>query len=339
MLSKKAQLTLYLILGLLILIIAVFTARKVLRIETAEVPTDLLPAKEYLQRCLVQSLDDGVREVALRGGYLEPPSSVTYHLSFVNDAFIFPYYFKDGQQVVPAPATVAANVGTAARAALQGCIANASTIKGYTFNVPTAPKLDIVIHPDAVTAELVSAIEITGETSVYRTSAFSGSVPLPLGEMLSVATEITNIQSRDPTRWCLSCIGDLQPLHTTIQPDFIAGAGETLLLYRLVQRNASLPLIFLFAHRLPHREIPKTLAMPEIDTLETHAAVPFTYALPKWDNVLYTDDSPLFDIDPFTGTIAFTPEHQDVGEYVTTITMKAPNGDFTQESFILEVIA
>jgi len=58
----------------------------------------------------------------------------------------------------------------------------------------------------------------------------------------------------------------------------------------------------------------------------------------KLDNLTFSDDSELFDIDPATGAISFTPSNAQVGRHTVKITVKDESGASASRSFTLTVV-
>ena len=57
----------------------------------------------------------------------------------------------------------------------------------------------------------------------------------------------------------------------------------------------------------------------------------------KLDNLTFSDDSPLFDIDQKTGRMAFTPSNAQVGRHTIRITVKDESGETAGRTFLLTV--
>jgi WD40 repeat protein/DNA-binding transcriptional ArsR family regulator len=82
---------------------------------------------------------------------------------------------------------------------------------------------------------------------------------------------------------------------------------------------------------------------PVLDPIGDQNAVedqPFTFyaSASDDDQLTFSDDSSLFDINPVTGLISFTPENDDVGEHVTTITVSDGKGGFDGETITFIVM-
>jgi hypothetical protein len=72
---------------------------------------------------------------------------------------------------------------------------------------------------------------------------------------------------------------------------------------------------------------PPTIEDPGYIDLQEDVPFEFTLTyrdpdLPYGDVLTFSDDTELFDIDPRTGTIAFTPTQQDVGDYIVNVTVR-----------------
>ena len=334
--SRKGQLTVYLLIGLVIVGIAFFGIRKYQRTagETA-LPNGAQSAKLFLEECLRQSLDAAVRTVSLQGSFVELPDP---HIEFLMPPDIvipYAYHRYDGTVWTPTAAALQAAVERKTTQQFELCTQSFSQ-PGFALQLsPLAIQVDIQDqHADVV---LSSPVQILWEQNRYRLKELRGSVSLPLGKMHALAEEIS--QQQDQDSWCLTCISALRPADIILNPDFISDDGSTTILYQLIQSDSPDPLIYLFAHRLPF-SAPEILPdLPEIEVLEATIGQHFSYQFPKLENVLFADDSPIFDIDAFTGTIAFTPIPEDRGEYLTTIIRKSPSGDIAQEMFLLKVRA
>ncbi len=82
---------------------------------------------------------------------------------------------------------------------------------------------------------------------------------------------------------------------------------------------------------------------PIIDTIGNQIATedePFFLVVSAHDadQLTYTDDSQLFDIDASSGQISFTPTNDDVGEHTVTITAMDGKGGMDNETFLLTVV-
>jgi len=69
----------------------------------------------------------------------------------------------------------------------------------------------------------------------------------------------------------------------------------------------------------------------------------FTYQINAFDEdtedtLIFSDDTDLFDIDPTTGEIAFTPEKKDVGMHIVEITVTDEDGDSDNLIVTFEVV-
>src|SRR3989344_3316836 len=95
MYGKRAQLSIYIALGFIILLISIVLVRRNLAITDEVLPEDLQPAKEYLGQCVQQSLDTAVRDVALQGGYAIIPSPYTVRTLSYLSGVPFPYYLRE----------------------------------------------------------------------------------------------------------------------------------------------------------------------------------------------------------------------------------------------------
>jgi len=95
-------------------------------------------------------------------------------------------------------------------------------------------------------------------------------------------------------------------------------------------------------------EIKDTEDPPKLDPIPDQSATagqPFNYTvvasdpdLPYGDSLDFSDDSPLFQIDPRTGLIAFTPATSDLGTYRVNITVNDTRGGSDKKQFTLQIL-
>ncbi|MGQ9582774.1 MAG: Ig-like domain-containing protein [Thermoplasmatota archaeon] len=94
-------------------------------------------------------------------------------------------------------------------------------------------------------------------------------------------------------------------------------------------------------------EIQDTQDPPVLEAIPDQSATegqPFTYTaavsdpdIPYGDNLTFSDNTPLFQIDPESGLISFTPSTRDIGEHKVTITVADSRGGTDSRSFTLSV--
>ncbi len=82
---------------------------------------------------------------------------------------------------------------------------------------------------------------------------------------------------------------------------------------------------------------------PVLDPIGTQEATEdqlftFTVTASDVDQLTFSDNSTLFDINPNSGQISFIPTNEEVGEHIITVTVSDGKGGIDSESFILTII-
>ncbi|MBI4141588.1 hypothetical protein HY484_01540, partial [Candidatus Woesearchaeota archaeon] len=108
---KKAQITIYIILGLILMIsiaiVSYVTQKKELApTEVIHVPEEAKPVHEFVTSCLTQIAQNAVVQLGLQGGYLYIPREIertpTSYLSLdAEHKFKLPYWYYEGQDRTP----------------------------------------------------------------------------------------------------------------------------------------------------------------------------------------------------------------------------------------------
>ena len=131
--DKKGQVTVFIILGVLIL--AVFASYFFFKsftttesLSAQEIIVDTTPIQLYVEGCLEKTAQDTINFISLQGGYYHLPKTYLDY-SFVK----IPYYFDDGNENFPSKENIASEMEKYFKINLPKCINNflAFKSKGY----------------------------------------------------------------------------------------------------------------------------------------------------------------------------------------------------------------
>ncbi|MBN1175400.1 hypothetical protein JXA48_02030 [Candidatus Woesearchaeota archaeon] len=151
--GKKGQITLFVIIGIIILLVAgvfIYTGN---RVNGSDFVDSILDGRNdrslegYVQSCMSTVGKDAVMQITLQGGYyeLELPYFNAYLLSS-------PYYLNEGLvENIPSIDTVESNLAKYVFANLHSCVGEFTGVKNYELINMTAPTIDVHIEADGVT--------------------------------------------------------------------------------------------------------------------------------------------------------------------------------------------
>ena len=343
--GKKAQVTIFIIIG--ILVMAAVTIFLVIRQQAAVMPAqaeaeiaagapaDFRPAVIFTQKCLQRTLEDGIDIISRRGGYLDLPERSTVNAS-TNTA----YYFYLEQDISPTEDVMKSELTKYLDTQLPFCLRNYADFPGITaIYGPLASS--ITIDETGVKAETGANLRLALGSANYRQDTFQAKVPARLLTLFRAAKGLTAKQAETPDSICMSCIADAAD-ENSINITVLDYQEDTLI---FALRDDTVPvggdaLRFRFANRyLPPKEEEEVLPPSSIIIAAQTAEVgkEFTMTVPGAPDRTFSDTTSLFDIDSKTGEIKFTANATQIGDYQIWITRTLPDESSDVKGFKLTI--
>ncbi|HME87574.1 MAG TPA: Ig-like domain-containing protein [Candidatus Nanoarchaeia archaeon] len=319
--SKRGQLTLFIIIG----IILVFSTAVIIylqqQVETAGFEGDELsafsnevqPVKLFVDKCLADVAIPGIYYMGTQGGYISPPLE-----SLLTESSVIPYYYNKGTNSIPTLAALENQLADHIEASLPICT---DRFKQFPHEITegeiraTVKILDQRILVKAfypVTVKLLDGTEETAEN-------FALDIPIRMGHIYDVAKSVVERQVADPEKLDLAYLSSFD-----VAVDVLPYDGSTNILAITDARSSveNVRYQFFFANNYAFNSDPSIDFTPDF-VLKT--GIRFNHTItavdPDDDLITFTDDSQLFDISP-DGRITFTP----VASGVVTVIITANDG-------------
>lgn len=204
--QKRAQITTFIILGIIVLaIVALFIY---LTGETAtigartriEVPADVAPVQVFVERCLETVGDKDVRENSMQGGYYSfedefgPP-----HL--VSPFYAVPVYYNGSVKMLPSKEEMEHQLSLSVSSKIGDCISNFESLKGYNVTTEGNVSVSTILNNNSVLFKMNYPLQIRER----RLTDFVSEVPLRMGAFYSVASQLGNDNDGTKAGICLTC--------------------------------------------------------------------------------------------------------------------------------------
>jgi hypothetical protein len=230
--SKKGQLTVFIIAGILLLLvigIVMYATREravapieAERIRITEVPTEMAPLRDFIQTCAYQVAKDGLQRLGERGGYIEPrqrynPIEPTEGeaVQFAPDSqLIVPYWWhlssrnscqRDCQFASEQPplfrnqgaTSIESQLDRYLAAELPSCFRNFQQFREQQLIVTPVGDLkpETRITTGNVVVLLTYPLEVTRDGQRFELQDFVTELPVNFYEIYTLATNITNLQA------------------------------------------------------------------------------------------------------------------------------------------------
>lgn len=319
--NKIAQITLFIILGLILFFVVGIGFYFVGNIKgeksseiqkTLEVPLEFAPIKNYIESCIERVAVPGIYLLAQKGGYIYSYDrilnteyvQISYHLEYDNDTS-------------PKKEFMELELSKFISDSLKLCIKNFKDFNYYNLEYGNL-EIKVSIKKNNVLIETYYPITIRQENSKITVSNFNKNIPIRLGYILDLKKDIVfKIKGDD--------LIDLDYLssHNDIEINILP-YDKNNIIYSIFDNSSSLnnvPFFFNFAVKIDGNSAPKLDLIPDFVLTKGKQFVYDINATDPDDDVLsfYTNNG-LVSINSTTGLISFKPKY--IGEYNTDICVK-----------------
>ncbi len=205
--TKKAQITVFLIIGVIILISVGLIIYMKDKVETSMTEDDLefstaaQPVAPFVEQCIKKTLQEAIIVVAERGGAYELPPLSTKE-AYKNA----PYYIYGTDMYLPT--SIENNIKLYFEENIRFCTQGFTELPGLEIAYDE-PKAEILLGENTATATVdypLRIMEATGE--ITKMSRFKSSTPTRILEMSKVAEEIVKTPIMFESH-CLTCINEI----------------------------------------------------------------------------------------------------------------------------------
>jgi len=212
--KRKAQITVFIILGIVIII----SIAGIIYLGKTKIDSDL--AKKYFAQgeiksqldlvhesiidCIDTTTQDALTLIGIQGGYYNAPQG-SYHLGQIS----IPYYYKDNLLQMPKKSTITTELQDYTNNNLKYCFQNIK-IQGFNLNYKN-PKTTTKIEKNQVSfkIDLSITIEKQGNKIKFETSEHPVTHESKLYEIIEIADYITTSHNENPNMICINCVAQM----------------------------------------------------------------------------------------------------------------------------------
>ena len=343
--NKYGQVTIYIILGLILLIGLGFLnylrngINKEKVEEISEIPFEVNSIKTYIQNCIQITGKDALFYVGKQGGYYELKKPY-----LIDDNFNLPYYFYNNLDFSPSIKDIEKEISKYLNNKLPFCINYFKDFReqGYDINGNLINN-SIIITENSLKIKSDYPLSIYKDKTYLTYNEFSNDVPIRLNLIYNISKSIVDRIAKDDNI-CLSCLLEYG-IKNNLSIEIYEISNSTFIFY--IKDNQSIlegdPFTFRFAVKGKEERTtiiePTALNILPIPNQIAEAGYLFTYKLliEGKENVTFTDYTPLFDIDSRNGLINFTPTLEQIGQHLVIVEAKNAYGNKDTELFSLNI--
>jgi len=365
MANRKGQITIFLIIGMILLISAglLFYLNSQLtekEIEkSVEMPSNVLPIKNYVESCIKSVGEEAILWIGEHGGYYNLPKYSTKDY-FTNTA----YYFYIDSNIMPSKERVEEELSEYMDKQIYFCLDNFSVFKEQGFQIEKEESnTTVIIRQKDVLFQINLPLTIKKQDSLTEIKEFKKSIDsIRLKTIYDVSKLIIDEQMQNFDSVCLSCIVN-HGIENDLYVDMERLGNDSIVF--IISDNNSLvknePYKFIFANKYEQYScsnlpldadisflsdcIEQNIAQYNYsffleDILNMNALVneTFYYKINATGlNLTFIDYSYLFDVDEKTGIINFMPDEDQLGNHTIWIQVKDKLGKVKQDNFKLTI--
>ncbi len=317
--SKKSQITIFIIVGIIILFATFFflfirkeILKKPVELPVAAVPLEAQPVKTYIEQCLEQTAIPGIYLLASQGGYIYPPIQ-----SLVTETSSIAYK-------MPTLSLMEQQLNQYISFALPTCIDEFKPFKEQGFDITSGEVTATAnINRDNVDLRLSYPVTVTTQNSTAKISSFVATVPIRLGKVYDLSRQVSESENQKPEEIDVVYLGGLDITNLGVIP-----YDSDIIIYTLhdsASDQEGNPFVFSFASSRESNSAPEIEFVPDFVLSKGKQFIYQVSATdPDEDAITFSDDSDLFGIDPQTGEIRFVA--QATGNFETMITATDSRG-------------
>lgn len=334
--QKRGQVTVFLVIGIVILLLAALffylfgqITEAPLEIEAKEaqkIPGVRGTLQAYVENCIEETIDPAVYLLAIQGGIIYPEGDGKILLT---DYGIVNYAWLNGASGL-SKEKMEKDLALYLENYADFCLGNFETFAKQNIIVkPDYEKIgaEVIIKDSSITAELQLLLSVTlPNNDSLEVETFTAEIPSSLGKTIQTLEEL-EFPNLNPS----------QLLNLPYQP-LIFPYDEAVTLYSFTEKSGEAPLTFMFAIRndYPDNE-PSLLHFIPDQTFRVgdRWQETFTAEDANHDILQYSSDSDLFPIAE-DGTIDVSISQK--GEFEVTITVEDEQGEKDQQEFRVTVL-
>src|SRR3989344_6383206 len=190
----KAQVSIYIIIGLIILIIAILAFSFRTQIKEVFSP-EIKPVTFFVEDCLQSNAEAGIALAGLQGGYIKLPDKLLLEQGYIPpppSPLTIPYYWYKGNSYIPSKEDIESQLKDFINERVDECIDFSQFQNQFVIEQLGEPELDVRVNLEDVNVELYYSVLIKSADSETKVDKFAKRIPTKLGKMHEFAVSIMN---------------------------------------------------------------------------------------------------------------------------------------------------
>lgn len=192
---KKGQISLFIILGIIILAIVIFffyqrgQTQETIKPETAITPAlDVSPVQMFVQQCLERTIEEELITLGSQGGYLSLPFNSVY---IKEKNYSTTYSFYNYTKMIISPEQMSAQLEEEIKLLMQDCVGNFSMFSGYSIT-GDLKSVNVSYFDDRTVFEIFYPLKIAKDSKISELNKFVVNSPVRLSYYVKIMHDIVD---------------------------------------------------------------------------------------------------------------------------------------------------
>lgn len=218
--QKRGQITLFIIIGIVVLfgVFAVLYVNAQIKkqnqpvvTEVERIPIKVEPIKQFVQGCIDQAAKDSLSVIGLTGGNVE---ATKYYFE---DPYSFAFSATAGRNILPSLKNIESQLSDLMSAGVDYCVNNMIGFSAQGYDVLAGDfKTNVTFGAREVAIRVNYPLEITQSGSKTEISEFVSRIPIRFSYIHSVAHNISELSVKSGGAVDLSYINSVKDLNITV---------------------------------------------------------------------------------------------------------------------------
>ena len=245
MFDKRGQITIFIIVGLLIIASIIFIPfYKQTSVKSLTSNSGLQQINPFVDDCIKNVAENGIYSISLQGGYYQSPALSKRYFNLQ-----IPYYWYNQTYMMPSKETIQQELSKYVNDNLPGCLDDFGSFKnkGYIFELGNISS-DVTIGENAIDVNVEYPIIISKGNSLLRLDKFSSTFDFDFNKKYGIVSQFMDKQKNAINSIPLGSIVDLAYSGNFTFEDINMGNGEIIYTF-IFDKESVNPFIYAFAAR------------------------------------------------------------------------------------------
>ena len=198
--TKRAQVSMFILLGLLLLLVVGITVYlNQTMFAYPGLSAEMRPVVQYLETCVEETTLQGALLASMQGGYLDIPQELSYNPDAHTDLGVtVPHWYVDGKNTGPALGLVEEQLSQFIQDRVMGCVDSFKSLEGpFSFRDFSVPQVNVRIHDTKILVDFALPVKVFYADTEQTLPKLNVKIDHDLGKKHRLATIIMYTENKE----------------------------------------------------------------------------------------------------------------------------------------------